>query len=146
LTRQFEDLFIKEDIIKEGEKLPDKVKITLEKSKEIIDDNLSSLINSCIGIENDIEFINNIDERIKKYNNLKNIHIEFFPKDIFIDQIKNLGEIIYINSSIINDINDLNLIVNWIVKAINKNLIKIEPIFKMSVNGTKSEDFHKLFR
>ena len=59
---------------------------------------------------------------------------------------KYIGEIInnsYINSSIINDMNDLSLIVEWIKEAIDKDLIQFKSIFKMSENGTKSEDFHK---
>ena len=156
VDKKFEDLFLKEDTKKEMEKLPDKVKIALEKStfnnKEFNEKNLNSLINGCIRIENDIEFINNIEEKIKKYNYIKNSYIIFIPKEEgisqFLEKIKNYGEIFddfCINSSaIINDVNDLCLIAKWIKDTINKDLIQFEPIFKMSVNGTNSEDFHNI--
>ena len=57
VDKKFDELFFKEELIKEGEKLPNKVKISLEKG--IISDNdwndenkLSSIINDCIYIEN----------------------------------------------------------------------------------------------
>jgi hypothetical protein len=64
-----------------------------------------------------------------------------------LEKIKNFGEILnnfVINSSIINDMNDSSLIIDWIKEIINKDLINFESIFKMSENGSKSEDFHKL--
>jgi hypothetical protein len=47
------------------------------------------------------------------------------------------------SSIIMNDIKKQNAIINWIKEKINTNLIKFELIFKMSENGTKSDDFHK---
>ena len=38
---------------------------------------------------------------------------------------------------------NIELIINWIKETINKEKIKFKLIFKMSENGTKSEDFHK---
>ena len=74
---------MKEDIIKESEKLPKIIKEsleTLEKGKIIDKDwndnnKLNSLINDCIMIENIITDINSINENIKKVkiNNSKKI-------------------------------------------------------------------------
>ena len=53
------------DIIKESEKLPDKIKISLQKAKKIDkewkENNLKSLINDSINIENNIKEINLIE-------------------------------------------------------------------------------------
>ena len=52
-------------------------------------------------------------------------------------------EISSLNSKIINDINNYKKeIIKWIKQKTNKNEIKFEKIFTMSVNGSSSEDFH----
>ena len=103
----FEDKFFKEDIIKQSEKLPIKVKKYLDKGKGDLINNdlennekLNSLINDCIDIENNIENINNIHSKIKLCNSDK-INIKFFPKEDeinnFLNSIKLFGKI-YCNS------------------------------------------------
>ena len=103
----FEDKFFKEDIIKQSEKLPIKVKKYLDKGKGDLINNdwennekLNSLINDCIDIENNIENINNIHSKIKLCNSDK-INIKFFPKEDeinnFLNSIKFFGKI-YCNS------------------------------------------------
>ena len=59
--------FIDENSIKENEKLPNKIKISIEKGKALDNDwkeqnKLISLINDCINIENIINNINNINK------------------------------------------------------------------------------------
>jgi len=69
VDKKFESLFFKEDIIKESEKLPNKIKISLEKSKLIDkykDNELSFLINECLNIETNIQEINSINKYIIK--------------------------------------------------------------------------------
>ena len=55
VDRKFEELFFDEEIIKESEKLPNKIKISLEKGKLIEvnwkENKLNSLINDCLNIE-----------------------------------------------------------------------------------------------
>ena len=69
IDEQIDSLFVDENIIKESEKYPNKIKLSIEKGK-IIDDEwendnkLSSIINDCINIENDIQNINNINEKL----------------------------------------------------------------------------------
>ena len=68
---QFDKNYCSEDLIKESQKLPNKVKISLEKGKIITtewnDNNkLSSVINDCINIENNVNQINILNENIKK--------------------------------------------------------------------------------
>ena len=79
VDKQFDKLYCNEDIIKQSEKLPNKIKISLEKGriidKEWNDNNeLSLLINDCINIENtiiDINLINESIQKIKRNNNKK---------------------------------------------------------------------------
>ena len=71
VDNEFEKLYFSEEILTETEKLPNKIKISLEKGKLIDkewDNNnkLNSLINDCINIENNIKNINKINEKIKE--------------------------------------------------------------------------------
>ena len=67
----------------------------------------------------------------------------------FIYGIQNFGNFKLINnnfinsSSIIKDYSYNNYLIKWIEEEINKKFIKFELIFRMSENGTNSEDFHK---
>ena len=93
-------MYIKEDIIKKSEKLPNKIKKSIDKGKiiekEWNENNLSSLINDCIIIENNINEINYINNNINKLNN--DIEIEYNIEEAqinnLIDSIKNFGNII----------------------------------------------------
>ena len=106
VDKQFESLYFKEDIIKESEKLPNKIKISLEKGKindnEWNDDNkLSSLINDCINVENNIKDIKDINEKIKN-SNTSNLIIKFNSdnnkENDLINTIKLLGNIYLSNN------------------------------------------------
>ena len=105
VDNQFDKLFIKEDIIKDSEKLPNEIKILLEKG-EIIDNDwndtnkLNSLLNTCINIENNIKNLNIIKENIKKCNKENIDKIKFVPNEenkinIFSETINSFGDIIY---------------------------------------------------
>ena len=80
VDKKFDDLFYKEDLIKESEKLPNLVKLDLKKGrieeKEWNDKkNLNQTIYYCINIENDIKIINEMNEKIKKFNSAQNFEI-----------------------------------------------------------------------
>ena len=160
VNKIYEDNFFKDDIIKASEKLPNKVKLSLEKGKNIREQNnngddkfLSSIINDCIYIENNIKEINLMNENIQKSNNWNLFEILFSPEEeginTFLNNVKTFGKVICseknkIKSSIIkDDIEKQNLIINWIKEKINKNIIEFDLIFKMNENGSKSDDFHK---
>ena len=102
---QFESLYFKEDIIKESEKLPNKIKLSLEKGKinddEWKDDNkLSSLINICINIEKKIKEIDIINKKIKN-SNTSNLIIKFNSNDYkenkLINSINKFGDVYFTN-------------------------------------------------
>ena len=157
--KHFDKLFLNEEIVKNSEKFPNKIKLSIEKGKiiekEINNDNnkISIFVNDCLNIENNIKDIMNIKDSIEKCKNSFNSKITFYPEEDkdeinkFIDNIKTFGKIrdfIYLDSSIINnDIKYQNLIMNRIDKKINKESIKFELIFRMSENGSNSKDFHK---
>ena len=123
IDQKFDDLFFKEEFIKESEKMPILVKKMLEKGKieekEWADKNkLSKLINDCINIEDTIKNINIIYDKIKTFNANKDIKFEFNPKDNeiekgFLKEIKNFGDVKILNNKIkeneaiaINDFDD----------------------------------------
>ena len=104
IDKQFDKIYFNEDIIKESEKLPSRIKLSFEKAKvmdkEWNDNNkLKSIINDCINIENNIKDINRINDSIKKWNSYNNKKIKFIPEEDeinnFIEKIKIFGEIAY---------------------------------------------------
>ena len=103
LENIFDKSFFKEELIKNGEKIPDQIKIYKEKGKKLIkewdDDNnkLNSRINDCINIENNIKNIIKINESIDKCKS-KKIDIHFYPEEEveiseFLEKIKKFGDI-----------------------------------------------------
>ena len=91
---------------------------------------------------------------MKKYNNLNQSDQIFYPENEeeineFLNKLKEFGKLTIKNyglfsSSILNkNINMENTLTKWIKEKINKPSFQSELIFKMSENGTKSNDFHK---
>ena len=105
VNQLYENFYFNKEIIKEGEKLPNKIKLSLEKGRAIDqewDENnnkLNSLINDCLNIENNIKEINMLNDNIQKYNRNKKIKIDFTPEEDeimkFIDSIENFGDVYY---------------------------------------------------
>ena len=159
VDKAYDNSYFKEEFLKDIEKLPDKIKSSLDKYKNFFeikkdDKDIIKEIKECLEIENSINAINKINANIKKIDESKNLEIIFIPEENdlneFIEQVKNFGLIKafsnndFESSSIIkDDMKNIELIINWIKETINKEKIKFKLIFKMSENGTKSEDFHK---
>ena len=130
---EIDNLFISnyfgEDIIKKCEKLPKKIKISLDKGK-LIDkkwesNNLYSNINDCINIENNIKNINEINEIINKCDIKNKIKFYFNPKENqlneFLKSISNLGIVEAIEDSHIgNSMYNHNFILSIISSILNK--------------------------
>ena len=150
VDKNFNELYCDEKILEQCEKLPNKIKLSLEKSKNIEQNKneLASFIHECIDIENNIKDINKINESIDKCKNEGEIEINFIYEEEFnllIDNIKKFGIIKYItiDSLIINkDIKKQEAIINWIKQKINKKNIDFKKIFTMSLNGSSCNDFH----
>ena len=100
VDNQFENNYFNEDILKESEKLPNKIKISLEIGKRIDkewenNNKLNSLISDCINIENNIKTINIINEKIKKFSSI-DLQIKFNSSNdekIILESIKTFGHI-----------------------------------------------------
>ena len=117
VEKKYNDVFCNEEIIKENVKLPNKIKLALEKGKlinnEWNDNNkLNSIINDCIYIENNIKNINLINSNINKLKLHKDIEINFIPDnedlDKFIQNIKKFGNILDIDSLILKNKGDID--------------------------------------
>ena len=102
IDQEYERLFFKEDLIKESEKLPEKINALLEKSKiKDIEWNdqmiLNSIINNCINIENSIKNIKLIDNNINVCKSNVNVKIYFELTDDkyneLLKEIKKIGVI-----------------------------------------------------
>ena len=112
IDKKFNELYFKEDLIKESEKFPNLIKISLEKANfknnELNDINkLSKMINEGIKLENMISKINDFHVKIKSFKAKKDIDINFSLKNDeiekgLIDIIKKFGDIKVVNK---NDIN-----------------------------------------
>ena len=106
VDEQFNNMFLKEDILKEYEKLPNKIKALLEEGKRINEklknNNLNLFINNCIYIENNINNIFTINEKIKNFSVKNNIKINFEPEEDninkILEKIKSFGKICNIKS------------------------------------------------
>jgi hypothetical protein len=101
--------------VKESEKLPNLVKISLEKGK--IKENewedkskLNKLIYDCINLENTIKNINEVYDKINNYNSNKELEIEFIPMDQEIGQ--KLEEIQKFGGLEVKDNNQKNILEN----------------------------------
>ena len=153
IDKTFDSIFLNKEIIKEGENLPNKIKNYLEKGKIIEkdwnNDNLKLMINDCVNIENNIKYINEINENLKKYK-VNNYDIQFSPEeneiDEFIEKIKRFGNIIHFNNNWI----DSNIMKNQKEKEKMKNLIspnnnvKAELLYRLSKDGESINKYHQL--
>ena len=147
----FNDIFINENIIKNIQNLPKKIKSSLDKGKQIYDDwkdenKLISFINDCLNVEYNIKNISTVDESIKKINLVKNIEIKFYPEldsiNNFLNIIKSFGKIYYRNENIVNlnlnqinikQGNDIMLISNQNFQTINNLLKSIKILNKIDI-------------
>ena len=137
VDNKFDELFLKENIIKQGYKFPNKIKNSIIKGKLIEEhwneNKLNSSINDCLNIEH----INKISETIKN-NNSTNISLQFYPleKDIseFLEKIKLFGKIEKNNYNKFNsNIEfDQELVKSWL----NNRAFKSELLFRKSRDGS----------
>ena len=166
VDEEFNKLNFKEDIIKQSENLPNKIKLSLEKGKnleKLNDDGLIFMINDCINIENNIKDINLINENINKCNKNSKKKIEFYPKEKeinnFLETIKIFGRVCYLQFSFKkcpNNVNENrkytitgdfdNIITktgsnNW-MGTICEDILDITKIYKWKVKILKTQYYH----
>ena len=156
VDKQFDEIYVNENIIKESENLTNKIKISLEKGKiidkEWNDDNvLNSFINDCIKIEKNIEEIKNIDSNIQKNNDSQYFDIMFYPEEEnnineFIDAIKKFGSVskcgnIFNDSVIMTKNDNYQFIIMEIAKRNNK--IKSSQLIYKATRDGENNFFNK---
>jgi len=151
----FNKNFFDESLIKENEKLPNKISLSLEKGKILTqnwkEENLNLLINECINIENNIKIIETINEKINNSKYLNNIKMSFSKnkESELIESMKKYGTIKIINilvnlcDSLIlsNNYRYFDVIYNWINP--NKK-IDAELLYRKSRDGDSYNTFHRL--
>lgn len=135
----------------------------LKESNKILKSGLENDINKLKeeknNLENDIKFIKKENKKIKREYffsliiliiiilvkfPIKRIEEPTNKKFKLYQILFNFFEIVNFESSIINnDVEKKIKIFEWIIEKANKNIQKFELIFKMSVNGNRSEDFYK---
>jgi len=158
IDNEFNNLYYKEDIIKQCQKLPNEIKNLLEIGKEINnkwnENEKLKNINECINIENNVKKMKVIIENTNKSNLIKDIKIKFEEENKinkFIEQIKNFGKIVkdkILHNTILDDSLIINnnkeyskILKNWINP--NKN-IKSELLYRLSRDGKEISKFHEL--
>ena len=134
------------DNIKESENLPNKIKLSLERGKDIENNwnnnKLNSLINDCLNIENNISKIKILNEKLIKPQH-SNIGMTFFPYEEglnnFINSIKNFGLIKKIGNFDSNIIFEEKLVKSWL----NNKSFNPELLYRKTRDGSTPDDFHK---
>ena len=144
-----------ENLIKESEKLPNKINIALESGKKLNNkwenDNLNLLINECINFENNIQIIETIKEKVDESNMLKYVQIKFVKnneKEIY-EELKKFGScekhnyLLIIKDSLIinNNINYYEILYKWINPKSN---IEAKLLYRKSKDGDSYNNFHQL--
>ena len=137
----YENLFFNEQTLKEYSKLPNKINASLEEGKKIEknweDNKIISIINDCINIENSINDINIINEKIKKCKIDNDIKYNFSPEEeninIYIETIKNIGRLSDFDSLIIKNDEDYNKFYKLVLEKEKINNEKL--IYRASVDG-----------
>ena len=134
IEKKFENKYFNNNILKESEKLPKRIKSSLEKgkiiSKDWNKDNLNTLINDCINIENNTNSINIIKEIIKKCdNNNSKILIEKEEEGItkLLEFIKNFCNIYQVSPQTTNTFSKIQKILPIQTNQIQEKLVVISP-------------------
>ena len=151
VDKTFDDAYFDEKIIKESERLPEKIKNLLGETENINyynnEKELSLFINFCIKVENNIKSINEINTNIQKCKNSENKKIMFFPKDEtgineLISNIKKFGKLSTYDDDIVSSLiikeNEIELIKGFIGKR-----PKFKLLYRASIDGDTKKDFDK---
>ena len=119
IEAKYNELYFKEELIKESEKLPNMVKVSLDKGKikenDWNDENLlPKLFNESIKFENAIKNIDDIYDKIKQFNSKKDTTIEFnLTEDEinknFLNKIKRFGGIRVVDNKDIDFLPFMNI-------------------------------------
>ena len=119
VDKLYEETYVSDNVIRDLDKLPNRIKSSLDKGQTISKDwekenKLNSLIYECINIENNLDYINKVNQIMKKSKNEMNTHIKFFPEekmDIsqFLSKIVKFGKIYKDNE--LNESDELEIMI-----------------------------------
>jgi len=155
LDNKFNEIYFKQDLPKELNKLLNKINLLLEKGK-LIDskwenEKLNLIINDFIQFEETMINFYSVNETIKKCDKLRNFQIEFIQEEknnanIIMDMIKNFGNFnefnFYFTGSKIIDNNDYT---KYIINRLHPNKIfKTKLLYRFSREGKEVSRFHEL--
>ena len=147
VDKKFNDTFMDDNILKQAEKIPDKIEFLLKQRKIINEDlkktNKKELIIYCLNIENNIEAIKQLKNTMKNCNNLEHtFKFNYKNEDInkLIKQISKIGYIENENERIFDSKIEFEqkLLKDWL----DHRLFKSELLYRKSRDGSKPEDFH----
>ena len=153
VDKKLGSFFLNKEYFNNIDKIPDKVKISLEKGK-ILEKNwnektLNESLYNCLNIENSIKLINELEEKIK-INNLNhlNLNFDFNEKDIINNISKILKENLYESEIQYKFLNESNILKTQKEKEklfnfINKKIKSIELIYRGSRDGDSANIFHQ---
>ena len=153
LDKKLGSFFLDKEYVKNIDRIPNKVKISLENGK-ILEKNwkekeLNESLYNCLNIENSIKSINELKEKIK-INNLNHLHLNFDFNEI--DCINNISKILkenlYESEIQYNFLNESNIIKTQNEKEklfnfLNKKIKSIELIYRGTRDGDSAETFHQ---
>ena len=147
VDKKFNDTFMDDNILKQAEKIPNKIEFLLKKRKLINEDvkktNKKELILESLNVENNIISIKKLKNKMKNFNYIEN-SIKFSYSNEKIDKlIKLLSKIGYIDNENERLFDskiefDQKLIKDWL----GYTPFKTELLFRKSRDGSKTEDFH----
>ena len=135
-----------DEIIKKSEKLPNKIKSSLEKGKELDnnwnnEENIISRIKICLNIENLVNDIKSLKDNLEKSNSI-NFVFEFYPKEgginKLLETIKKFGKIGKTSKFDTKIEFDEELIESWL----GYREFKTELLYRKSRDGSSPDDFH----
>ena len=131
--------------------------IELPKKQKSEKEKINILFNEIMNLKKEMNDLRNENKILKEDNkvlkednkvlkdeikNLKEMFEKYLP---CLDKYKEaLSTRLSINSLIIeNDAKKINSIVNWINEKINKDILKLELLYRMTKDGYNGEDFHR---
>ena len=153
VDKTFRNVYCDEKILKDSEKLPERIKTLLNKVGNINnyynENKISLFLNICITVDNEINNILDLNNNIKKCKNSLNQNIIFTPEkendeitNQLIGNIKKFGRLIdnddeILDSNIIQK-NEIDLIKNFF-----ENPPKFKLLYRATVDGDTKKDFDK---
>ena len=161
LDNLYNNMYFDESLIKKSEKITNQIKLNLEESKALEngwEDNnkFLSYIHNCINIENNIKYIIEINNSVKKCNSL-DIKFEFLSQEEkLLKEIKTFGEIKFLEdknketfedvlkrSKIIENNEQIKLIKEWL-PYVTKEKIRCKLLYDAKKDGDDVSTFHTL--